>query len=103
MLQVDIQTNGFELTPALEDLVEKTSRKIAQVDDRITLLTASLAIQKRKDDNGCSVTYKVDRPGKNILVKETGDDLYQVLSQIAQAVVREVRKEKEKERQTAHP
>jgi hypothetical protein len=39
----------------------------------------------------------VDKPGKNVVVKETGTELYEVLGRALKSTVRDVRKEKERE------
>ena len=95
-MMADIQTNGFEVTPAIRAQVDKTAAKILKLDERVMTINVFLEIQKRKDDNGCAVTYKIGCPGRDIVVKEKGVNLYDCLSQAQKSVTREVRKEKEK-------
>lgn len=97
-MNVIIQAKSMGVTKALTTFIKKQASKLEKVHGKISKVRVSLEnIARRKSDpSRAEVQYKIELPGKDIVVKKRAVDLYEAVVDATESVIRQVRKLKEK-------
>ena len=88
----------MEVTKALKFFIKKQASKLGKMHGKISKVRVYVENVARRDSdpNRAEVRYKVELPGKDIVVKRRATDLYEAIVDATDSVVRQVRKMKEK-------
>lgn len=97
-MNVIVQAKSMEVTKALRIFINKQAAKLGKIHSKITKVMVYVENVARRDSDPkrAEVRYKVELPGKDIVVKRRANDLYDAVVDATDSVVRHVRKLKEK-------
>lgn len=97
-MNVLVQGKTLEVTKSLRAFIMKQAEKLTKVGVRILNVRVYLeqVARKANDSKRALVKYKVELPGKDIIVKRRAKDIYEAVVDATDSVVRQVRKLKEK-------
>lgn len=102
-MNVIVQGKELKITQGLRNFIQQQADKLNRLGQRISNVRVYIEQVARKDSDPqrAEVRYKVELPGKDVVVTSHGHDMYQVIIDATDNVVRHVRKFKEK-RLTLH-
>ncbi len=97
-MKVLIATKHLKVTDALHQFIQEQAEKLSKLHKRITLVRVYLeTIEKKSNDpHANQVTFEIEIPGKNVVVKKQAADMYQAVTATAEASLRQLRKLYEK-------
>jgi len=98
-MKVFVHGKDLELTAAIRDFTNKQVRqKLKKIGKKVDVVRVYLEkiTRKKQDKDSASAKYKIELPGKDIVIKTHAHDLYQAISTAADAAARKLRKTKEK-------
>lgn len=97
-MQVIVQTKTLPVTQALRAFVERQSQKLTKLGLKINKIVVYLenVARKTSDPHRSEVRYRVEIPGKDVVVEKKGNDLYAVISDASLRVARQLGKLKER-------
>lgn len=99
-MNVMIQSKQLEVTQGLRSHIMQQARKLARLGKKIINVRVFLEkVPHKKNDIAASqVTYQVEVPGNDVVIKSRAVDMYHAVVKATHAVVRRVRKVAEKRR-----
>lgn len=97
-MQVIVQAKTLTVTGALREFIERQSHKLERMGVKITKVMVYLenVARKTNEEHRSEVRYKVEVPGKDVIVEKKGNDLYTVINAATLGVMRQLTKLKEK-------
>lgn len=97
-MNIIVQAKSMEITKALRVFINKQASKLGKIHGKISKVRVYVENVARRDSDPkrAEVRYKVELPGKDIVVKRRANDLYDAVVDATDSVVRHVRKLKEK-------
>ena len=97
-MQLIISGKGIDLTPAIEEYVNKKIGSIEKFYDRIVRAHVTVGLDSNHSVKGKKffAECKLEVPGPDIFVMETGEDLYAAIDVMRNRIEDEVKKHKEK-------
>ncbi len=97
-MQVIVQAKTLVVTSALRAFAEQQAHKLDRLGIRITKVMVYLenVARKTNDPHRSEVRYKVEVPGKDVIVEKKGNNIYSVISAATTGVIRQLTKLKEK-------
>ncbi|MGD9128973.1 MAG: ribosome-associated translation inhibitor RaiA [Candidatus Woesebacteria bacterium] len=98
-MRILVQGKDLAVTKALRNFTkDQVNRKLSKISQRINQVRVYFEHISRKngDPKRAVVRYKVELPGKDIVVKSRAKNLYQAIVTATDTMVRKVRKNKEK-------
>lgn len=100
-MQVIVEAKTMKVTPAIQEHAEKHARKIFKLSAHIVRVRLFLETIKKKtnDPTANTVTYTVEMPGKDVVVRSRAPEMYEAITKASASASRRVRKELEKERE----
>ncbi|MBP7875951.1 ribosome-associated translation inhibitor RaiA [Candidatus Woesebacteria bacterium] len=99
-MQVIVEGKEMAVTPALQAHAEKQAKKITNLNKHVIALRMFLeTIEKKSNDPMANrVTYEIDIPGHDLVVKSHAADMYEAIVKATDAARRKLRKLAEKQR-----
>ena len=99
-MQIQILSQNFKLTPAIEKFIQKKMRKYLKLGQKVGKISYKFKSHpaKKSYQSKFSCELNIDIAGGKILVKEASDDLYKLIDSLSSKASREIRKHKEKKR-----
>ncbi len=99
-MTVIVASKQMKVTAGLRQYVEDQAQKLLKLGKRAAGVRVYLeTVRKKSNDQMANVvTYCVELPGKNVVVKKTAVDMYQAILQATASAARQVRKQYEKRR-----
>ena len=76
MTQILVQTQGFDLTAALENACHQVADKLITDDTSLEKVEFFLQTEGKRDGKLCSAKIKLSRPGDDIFLEEKNADMY---------------------------
>jgi putative sigma-54 modulation protein len=97
-MQVIVQAKTLPVTAALRAFVERQAQKLVKFGVKITKVRVYMenVARKTSDPRRSEVRYKVEVPGKDLVVEKKGNDLYVVVTEATTGVMRQLARLKEK-------
>lgn len=97
-MQVIVQTKTLPVTQALRAFVERQSQRLTKMGLKINKIVVYLenVARKTSDPHRSEVRYRVEIPGKDVVVEKKGNDLYAAITDASLRVARQLSKLKEK-------
>lgn len=98
-MNVIVQAKNLKVTRALREFIERQAQKIKKLQGlRVSKVEVYLeqGTKKPSDQKTVLVKYKIFVPGKNLWVEIDGYDFYDATVDATRAVLRKLRKSKEK-------
>lgn len=97
-MQVLVEGKTLPITAALRAFVEKQAQKLDHLGVKITQVRVFLENVARKtgEAHRSEVRYKVELPGKDIVVERKGPDMYAAIAEAAQRAKLQVAKLKQR-------
>ncbi len=97
-MQVIVQTKTLPVTQALRAFVERQSQKLTKLGLKINKVVVYLenVARKTSDPHRSEVRYRVEVPGKDVVVEKKGNDLYAAITEASLRVTRQLSKLKER-------
>lgn len=89
----------MEITKALRDFtVRQVKQKLGPLSKKISIVRVYLEkiARKNSDSDSASAKYKIELPGKDLVIMSKAHDLYLAISSAADRAARKLRKTKEK-------
>ena len=97
-MNVIVQAKDLKVTRALREFIERQAGKLKKLQG-LKVSKVEVYLEKgaaKGTDKRVSIKYKVEIPGKNIWVEISGYDFYDAAVDATRAVLRKLRKNKEK-------
>lgn len=93
-MQVIITARGADLTDALRDYVEEKIGGLTKFFDQIIRADVVLGLQTRHHQKGdiFFAECKLEVPGKDVFVKEDGDNVYKAIDKARESLGAELKK-----------
>jgi len=100
-MKVLVNSKNFEVTQALREFVVAQAQKLSRVSKRVQAVRVHLESNQKKNNDPMSnkVTYRVEVPGEDVIIKKRGVEMYKTIALASNTAVRHLRKKFEK-RQT---
>ena len=97
-MKLQLSSQNFKLTPANESYIEKSMRKYLKIGQRIENISYKFKNHPAKKSylSKFSGELIVSLAKTKIVIKKSGDDLYDLIELLAEIAEREIRKLKEK-------
>lgn len=97
-MKVLVAAKKLEVTGAMRDFIQAHAEKLSKLHKRITQVRVFIEKipKKNNDPHANMVTFEIQTPGKNVIVKKRAVDMYQAVVQATQAALRQLRKQYEK-------
>jgi ribosomal subunit interface protein len=97
-MRVLVASKTLELTRALRKFTQDQAVKLGKLGQRISKVQVSLdqRVKKSKRDRNALVKYVVSLPGKTVVIKCKGADMYDAITDATDKAARQIRKFKEK-------
>lgn len=87
---VQIESTGMELTPSILNMIHKKVEAIRKIEPRISSFHAHLRTPKKRKPNDRVLKLQVHIPQKEVVVEESGKDLYRAINQAFQKVKQKI-------------
>lgn len=99
-MKVIVEGKEMVVTPAIQEHARKQARKIGRLSKKVLAIRIFLETIKKKsnDPSANQVTYEVDIPGKDVVVRSHAEDMYLAIVKATDAAQRKLRKLFEKQR-----
>jgi ribosomal subunit interface protein len=99
-MTVIVESKQMKVTASLRQHVELQAQKLLKLSKRVTAARVYLeTVRKKSNDKMANlVTYCVELPGKDVVVRKRAVDMYQAIADATEGAVRQVRKQYEKRR-----
>ncbi len=97
-MNVNFQAIHFDANAKLEEFVQKKVVKLEQYSDVITSCDVVMKVVKPEVANNKEVMLKVNVPKHELVVTKTADSFEEAFDNAMDAMIREIVKEKEKNR-----
>lgn len=99
-MTVIVESKRMKVTNGLRSHVESQARKISKLSKRVNTIRVYLeTVHKKSNDQLANVvTYVVEIPGKNVIVRKSARDMYQAVASATEGAARQLRKRYEKRR-----
>lgn len=99
-MKVLIEGKEMVITPGIQTHAEKQAQKISKLNKNVLAVRIFLETIKKKtnDPTANQVTYEVDIPGQDVVVKAHAQDMYEAIVKATDAARRKLRKMAEKVR-----
>jgi len=100
-MKVLVDSKNFTVTQALRNFVVVQAQKFDRVSKRVLAVRVHLESNQKKNNDPMSneVTYQIEVPGDDVIVKKRGSEMYKTIATASNIAVRHLRKQFEK-RQT---
>lgn len=97
-MTVIVESKQLKVTDALRDFAQSQAEKLFKLQKGITKVRIHLETiaKKSNDPLANSVVYKVEVPGKDIVVRKKAVDMYEAIVSATDAAVRKLRKRYER-------
>ncbi len=97
-MRILVASKTLEVTQPLREFTKEQAAKLEKLGQRISKVQVSLdqRVAKSKRDRNSLVKYVVDLPGKTLVTKCKGADMYEAIVDATDKVIRQTRKFKEK-------
>jgi ribosomal subunit interface protein len=97
-MTVIVESKRLKVTQALRTFIEGQARKITKLGERVSRIRVHLETigKKSNDPLANSVTYHLEIPGKDIVVRRRAVDMYEAVVDATRSAIRHLRKLKEK-------
>lgn len=97
-MRILVAAKQLEITGALREFIQTQAQKIAKLHKRVTQVRVFIekVSKKRNDPLANIVTFEIQTPGKNVVVKKHAVDMYQAIVQATESATRQLRKQYEK-------
>jgi ribosomal subunit interface protein len=101
-MQILIEGKNLTVTEAIKLHATKQANKVLKLHKSVTSIRIFLETLKRKtnDPQANQVTYEIDIPGQDVVVKSHARDMYEAIVKATDAAQRKLRKLSEKQRDT---
>jgi len=102
-MQVIVEGKDMVVTPALQAHAQKQARKITKLHKHVIAIRLFLETVKKKsnDPSANQVTYEIDIPGQDVVVKAHATDMYEAITKATEVAQRKLRELAEKQRDLA--
>ncbi len=99
-MTVIVESKQMKVTSGLRAHVETQARKLMKLSKNVTAIRVHLETVRKKSNDTLAniVTYVVQLPGKDVVVKKRAVDMYQAIIQATEGAARQVRKRYERRR-----
>jgi len=99
-MQVMVEGKEMVVTPGLQAHAQKQAQKITKLSKHVLAVRLFLETIKKKsnDPTANQVTYEIDIPGNDVVVKAHAADMYEAIVKATDAARRKLRKLAEKQR-----
>ena len=97
-MRILVTSKTLEVTQPLREFTKEQASKLDKLGQRISKVQVFLErrVAKSKRDRNALVKYVVDLPGKTLVTKYKGADMYDAVVDATDRVIRQTRKFKEK-------
>jgi len=95
-MNISITGKDFELTDSLENFVKEKANKLSKYDPRINRVQVILSVDDGHHKKGQihMAEIIIDRPGKDIVVKESGDEMHAAIDIAMEKAKKAIEKQK---------
>lgn len=102
-MQVIVEGKELVVTPGLQAHAQKQAKKITKLNKSIISIRIYLETIKKKsnDPSANQVTYEIDLPGRDVVVKAHAADMYEAITKATDVAQRKLREMMEKQRDKA--
>ncbi len=102
-MQVLIEGKEMVVSSAIQAHAQKQSQKITKLNKNVIAIRLFLETIKKKSNDPLAnqVTYEIDIPGHDVVVKAHAADMYEAIVKATNAAQRKLRKMAEKQRDLA--
>lgn len=99
-MTVIVESKQMKVTSGLRAHVEAQAQKLLKLSKNVTGIRVHLETVRKKSNDTLAniVTYVVELPGKDVIVKKRAVDMYQAIIQASEGAARQVRKRYERRR-----
>ena len=99
-MKVLVDSKNFEVTQALREFVVAQARKLTRFGSRVQQVRVHLESNKKKTNDPLAneVTYQVEVPGEDVVIKKKGVEMYKTITVASNVAARHLRKQFEKRR-----
>lgn len=97
-MTVIVESKKMKVTQAIRIFAQEQAEKLKKLEKGVSQVRIYLEnVAKKKSDSYSNiVTYHIEIPGKNIVVKKHAQDMYVAIVEATQGAVRKLRKVSEK-------
>ncbi len=98
-MTVLVESKQVKVTKALREFATKQANKLNKLGKKISKVTVYLETitKKSNDPQANKVTFTLEVPGKNVVVRKHAVDMYVAIVDAAHAAVRQLRKKVERQ------
>jgi len=97
-MQILVEGKKLPITAAMRAFVEKQAGKLSKLGLKITNIRVFLenVARKKGEANRSEVKYKVEMPGKDLIVEKKGHDIYTAVADVTERMKQQLIKFKQK-------
>ncbi|MBR2261837.1 MAG: ribosome-associated translation inhibitor RaiA [Paludibacteraceae bacterium] len=95
-MDVTVKAIHFDVKASLEEFIQKKINKLEQYSDKITSANVTLQVVKPEVSDNKEVMLKVLMPNNELVVTKTADSFEEAFDNAMDAMIRSIKKAKEK-------